>query len=223
MLPGISSIAGFTVQAIAKELNHIGSNENGSALSTYTFSAEAIGDASADRIVLVAIAGYRNAVAGVTVTSVTVGGNACTEIAFGNSGGGNSCIAGIYAVAVPSGTTADIVVTLSGALDRCGIDVLTLSGGSTDSEDTDVNETRTASAGVSVTGGQCILGVAYFASSPAPTNITFTNLTEQSDRNVGNTFNQMATAINNSPGASTSSTIAANAASVGSTRLLVAF
>lgn len=78
---------------------------------TYTFSGKDIGTAHAKRIVVVGL--FCN----VNVTDVTIGGVTATR-ADAASG---SQLYRIYSAAVPSGTTADIVITVGGNSGRCAI------------------------------------------------------------------------------------------------------
>lgn len=93
--------------AITQTANPAGVNHSAN-VTTYT--AAAIGTASVDRIVVVAIG---KEVATVVVNSVTIAGVAATLIA-GNTFG--SMGAWLYFAPVPTGTTGDVVVTWSGAI-----------------------------------------------------------------------------------------------------------
>lgn len=82
-----------------------------SPAGTYTFSNQAIGAASPDRIVVVS-----TFVLGPTaITGVTIGGISATPIS----------VSGMYYALVPSGTTATIVITSPGA-DSCGVGIWTI-------------------------------------------------------------------------------------------------
>ena len=82
--------------------------------TSYTFSSQPIGTAHSSRIVIVAVAYINSSPAS---ASVTVGGTAATEIAGcakrTTSGGSTEFQIKCFRVAVPSGTTASIVVTTS--------------------------------------------------------------------------------------------------------------
>jgi hypothetical protein len=96
---------------------------NSADLTIYTFSAQPIGTAAEGRRVVVGIGTNSTR----TVSSVTIGGvSASIDATHFVSGDGRVAIA---SAVVPTGTTADVVVTLdSGAL-GCGIGVWTLTGG----------------------------------------------------------------------------------------------
>ena len=97
-------------------------------LTEYTFSGLAIGTAAANRRVIVRFAtGSSNR----TGVSVTVGGAACSIVgdgvttaaqAHGGAGTGSRSEVWITDAVFPTGTTADVVVTLSGGNLRCCVD-----------------------------------------------------------------------------------------------------
>src|SRR3990167_1616167 len=99
----------------------------------YTFSAQAIGVASADRIVIVGISTRAGAT---SIDSVTIGGISASEVVFSGHGTGSGIVT-LYQAAVPTETTADIVVNLNVTANRCGIVVWRLTG---------ANATATATA-----------------------------------------------------------------------------
>lgn len=90
--------------------------------STYTFSSQSIGTAATGRQIVIGVAGSRGGT--VSVTSVTVGGNAATQLCTDEgSGGGANQRTALYIIQVDTGTTADIVVTYSTTCARSGIGV----------------------------------------------------------------------------------------------------
>ena len=96
-----------------------------SAQTTYTFTAQAVGTAASDRIVVVGFGGEEQTTR--TLTSVTIGGNTATVHQYEHAGGTFS-FAGIASYNLTTGTTANIVLTFSGACDRCYIQVWSLYG-----------------------------------------------------------------------------------------------
>src|SRR5678809_273419 len=96
-----------------------------SDLTAYTFTNRAIGTADATRMVLVGIT-ERGALAP-DISSVTIGGNAAANLKTRKSTSGLD-ISAIYGLAVPTGTTATIVVNLSAAAQRLQIIVASLTG-----------------------------------------------------------------------------------------------
>ena len=107
----IDSTLAFTASAV-----------NSAAQSSYTFSSQAIGTASADRVVVVGTSGGSGATD--AVSSMTIGGvSAVKAIGIVNSTGTE-----IWYATVTSGTTASVVVNWGGTKSRCGIGVWALTG-----------------------------------------------------------------------------------------------
>jgi hypothetical protein len=93
---------------------------------TYTFSSVGIGAAATDRIVAVCAAINATSATTYGISSITIGGVAAT-MAVRSSSNKNAAIA--YAV-IPTGTTATIVVTLtgSGTPGRCVVNAYRITG-----------------------------------------------------------------------------------------------
>jgi hypothetical protein len=127
MVPGF--IASAPPAVSPPSLAFVGFTGNTSDLSAYTFTNHAIGDAAADRVVVVCVSVRSSGSS--SVTSVSIGGNAATSLVAAS---GVGAIANFYALLVPSGTTATIVVNIGGsAAQSCAVAVwaLTGTGGST--------------------------------------------------------------------------------------------
>lgn len=92
--------------------------------TTYTFAAQPIGAASATRRVIVVL----STASARAVSSATIGGVAATVDATAAKTG--TARLAIISAVVPTGTTADVVVTLNGGAAYMGIAVWTLSTGS---------------------------------------------------------------------------------------------
>lgn len=104
---------------VSGALEYVGSPaQDSTSTSTYTFAGVNIGAESTNRVVVVTV--HPNCSASRTVIGVTIGGVAATLDAASAADWRPSAVA---RAAVPTGTTADIVVTLSGAANRCGINV----------------------------------------------------------------------------------------------------
>lgn len=184
--------------------------------TTYTFASTSIGTASSDRVVVVVIGSRANAAR--SISSVTVGGNSATAIATANNSGGGAEIAAIYAVAVPSGTTASIVVTFSAAMLRIAVGVYTLTGtgGAVTAYGT-ATQTPSGSSPTDSTidcpanGG--ILAV-NFSNSSATSSTTWTGLTERFDVNPETSSSGVSSASDNFASAQTNLTVTATVASV---------
>lgn len=157
-------------------------------LSTYTFSARAIGTANILRTVVAALM-WRSANSA-TVNSVTIGGIAADLIAsFFTAQTG-----GVVAVAdVPTGTTADVVLALAASCGRVACNVAysnvllnhtpidtaqyLVGGGATIDLDLDIS-----SLGVAI-------GMAFVANAAAASTCTWTGMTEFQDNAVGESSN----------------------------------
>ncbi len=145
--------------------------------ASYTFSSQSIGTATSDRIVVVTTAQGN---VGMTVGSLTVGGISATEaIEITESTG--YATSGQWYVPVPTGTTADIVVNISGGTaSRCGITVHAIYGSSGKPYATAYAEQDyPLIQSIQVPDNGVIIG-ASMVNSGAPT-VTWTNLTERVD------------------------------------------
>ncbi len=161
---------------------------DGSNLTTYTFTSRAIGTADAERRVIVAVGG-----SAVTTQcdSVTVGGISATKVVERN--GGDSRTASIWIAKVPTGTTANIVVTFGDSAGSCHIYVYSVSGMLNAADETPQDTDNAASINGSPDISWTIdkykdgIGVAVIANSDNATDTTFSNFT--SDSNDSDDFN----------------------------------
>jgi hypothetical protein len=103
--------------------------------TTMTFTSQAIGTASATRIVVVFVGSYMGAANG-TVSSVTVGGTGLSSVA---SIGDSDWIIDMWAGNVSTGTTANIAVTTSASQSNTAIAVAAIDN---------VNPTATDTCGI---------------------------------------------------------------------------
>lgn len=138
---------------------------NGTGSASYTFSAQDIGAAAADRIVAVTIGGERNAATG-DLDTVTIGGVSATIIKVSNGASPNYFTAIAYA-SVPTGTTADVVVNFTLASNGCGIRVFRITGAA--GLDASTTDTDATSLSLAVKKGAAVIlagGVTDAASRP---------------------------------------------------------
>lgn len=153
-----------------------------SDLTTYTFNTTNIGTAAADRIVVVGVTvnGSSNGFP-CTINSVTIGGNTATQIA--QIVGASWATAGIFALAVPSGTTANIVVTLNRTAGRCAVAVWNMTGANITPADTltDTNASADPTGTIDVPANGCALAAAITATA---TTCTWSGLTERVDTSL---------------------------------------
>ncbi len=107
---------------MAVAISYVGSATEAGGSSSHTFTAQGIGTAAGDRVVIVGCIGRASSI---TPSSVTIGGVSATNIVSAN---GTTLTTSLWALLVTAGTTADIVVTYSGATTRTGILVWGMTG-----------------------------------------------------------------------------------------------
>ena len=178
-----------------------------SSAAVHTFSGESLGAADPSRIIAVGVGAGDNT-QNRTITSVTVGGAALTQrIAANNStptGPVENFEAEIWSGAIPSGTTADIVVTMSGIIGASrgvGISVHRMVGPvvaapsatASDSDTTGSTDPLTVSVNTEDGGYVVCCGLAF---KVAPNVATWSGVTELTDSLTGNLAQ---TAANYSP------------------------
>lgn len=157
---------------------------------TYTFSAQAIGTAAADRRVHVGVCGF---VGTGTLSGVSIGGIAADINVLSKSG---DVTTAIVTALVPTGTTADIIVSFGSNRASCHIGVWSSVGvTATNSFDTDTSSVDPGTATLSTLSGGFVIGVAGVAGSATT---TWTNATE--------TFDQTDAESKSSTGASAATT-----------------
>lgn len=148
------------------------------AENPHTFSAQGIGAASSDRRVIVGFSWF----GAQTLSSATIGGvSAAITVQGATASGGGA----IIIATVPTGTTADIVLTMSGAVARWGITVWSAVGMSTNT----ATDTGSSSADpgtdtlVSVAGGFliCAAGSQHIAGAGS---VSWANATERTDVDI---------------------------------------
>ena len=173
--------------------------------AAHTFSGQSLGAADGNRIIAVAVGVGFNAPQDGTLNSVTVGGTSLTkqvgavvDLTIENFR------AEIWSGSVPSGTTADIVVTLSEAIGisrGVGISVHSLVGAVAVTANATATDNDVGGASdpleldVNTQGGGYVIGYAV-SFKVAPSAGTWSGLTELTDLMTGN-MNQ--TAANYSP------------------------
>lgn len=114
-VPGLSNPmfgVATTAERAPVTIAYVSNNSATADANSYTYTSQSIGTAASDRVVIVAAYGRRGAATN-DISSITIGGAAATRIIVANNTttGGNSDLMGVYALLVPSGTAADIVVT----------------------------------------------------------------------------------------------------------------
>lgn len=145
--------------------------------ATYTFAAQNLGPAAADRSIIVAI-GMRS-VSVRTLTSVTIGGVTATVDVQGSNTSNSQTFVAIAHAEVPTETTGDVVVTFSGAAVRCGVALYRATGPTLAVADSEVTATNTAT--VDNPAGGLVIATTYCGSGIAA---SWTGVTEDYDTAV---------------------------------------
>lgn len=147
--------------------------------TSYTFSAQNTGSAAADRYILVAPSGRKAGAAGAD-PSVSVGGNAATKIVARWTAVTNSTFVGLYLVALPTGTSDDVVVDFGAStMARAAIIMWRLDDlASATASDTDSNGNQAPTATIDVPTDGCAIAA---ASTSGNGTCAWTNLTERDD------------------------------------------
>lgn len=157
-----------------------------SSSNVATYSGVAIGTAHASRIVVVVVG---SELTSATINSCTIGGNAMTAGDQGNQG---VVYSRLFYLAVPTGTTADIVVTYganaSSIQNHIAVYKVTggvyASKGSHNSTDMDATAPLTTGTGITIANGGGFLAVAIGATDGGAK--AWANATEDLDDDVGN-------------------------------------
>lgn len=154
------------------------SNVDTSNATVYTFSGETLGDAAADRRIIVT-ASASGDTAG-AVSTITVGGQSATiKATVVQTGGGTAAVA-IATADVPSGTTGDVVVTWSQPKERCSIALyrgVAMNPGARDS-DTDDGSVDNEDISLSLDCAQNGYIVAAARQTGTPTTADWSGVTE---------------------------------------------
>jgi len=193
------------VPATAFDLAFVTSAVTTSGGTSFTFSSQSLGAADATRYIIVSAGGQ--VAADNTISSITVQGISGSQVV--TSGDGGETRASIWIIAVPTGTTGDVVVTFSGTANNCGIAVYRMVGATsaiptaTASDNSITSNAESASLTIP-TGGA---GVGYFLMESTITTrtATWTNLTEDMDQLIesSSAVNSHSSAASLTPGTST--------------------
>lgn len=180
--PG-GQLAGFwAVPSGGVQLTFTNCYQSTTDLTTYTFASSDVGIEAANRHTIVGVLAIDDAT-GFSTNSVTVGGVSATEIV--DQGGTVTDNASIHILANPSGTSEDIVVTMSEAMLNAAICVWAAYGLSSATAhasiaDPDTNSSLALSLNTPANG--IAVGVAINDANP-PNVAAWTGLIEQYDNN----------------------------------------
>lgn len=150
--------------------------------SSFSFASQAFGTARNDRYIAVAFHGV-NTTAVRTVSSVTIGGIAATQVvATSNNGATFKETCEMWIAPVPTGTTGTVAITFSGTILLCSIGVWALYGvANATPTDTGSSAADPFNDVINVNAGGVLVSYAVCAGSVAVPTFTWTNLTERFD------------------------------------------
>ena len=178
----IEYIAGTPDSALS--VSHTADAVSSSDLTTYTFSSQAIGTANAARVIAVGVNINGGTSGQHEISSITVGGVSLSQASKHQISTEHSDE--IWYGTVPTGTSADVVVTANQATDRCAIDVWNVGNGAVlyasgdAGSSTDVD---TVSTIIDVPDGSVTVAHGHYSWGLA----SWTGLTEDSDRQMETT------------------------------------
>lgn len=195
-LPGMAGVVGMLTTAgpTAVDVTAQGSASDAANLATYTFAAQALGAVNDYRRSVVGL--YFRGAGSLTLTSVTLGGNAMTGLgtAAVNNTGGNTTYCRFFGLNTGLGTVltaatdAAVVVNVSAPnADRCGIVNYRVikNGTSLTPTDDGVSLVDDPTVGIDCEANGAILGL-FGGSDNVATTVGWTNLTEDYDFSVEN-------------------------------------
>jgi len=162
----------------------------------FTFSDQALGDADSTRVIAVAVGMGTGDANPRTIDSVTVGGADLTKRvgAVASNAGVENFRSEIWSAAIPTGATADIVVTMSGTIGSnrgVAISVHRLIGNvsaapdatASDNDDDGTTDPLAVSVNTQINGYVVCCGVSF---KTAPNTASWSGATELTDAMTGN-------------------------------------
>ena len=162
---------------------------NTASQTSYTFTGVTIGGSG-----LIAISVHSEASTPRTISSATINGNAATIASQITQGTGQSTNTGIIYLRVTSGTTADISITFTGAVLRCGIGVWRIENNISDTPLQSQTVGANSGTGLTITFTGLTsnnAGVCSQTNGSDNTPLTWTNATENYDVATGSGQTQM--------------------------------
>ena len=156
----IGSQLGMVAATSVATISFASSAISASDLTTYTFSAAALGTAASNRKIVVAASSAVSTTA--IVSTLTVNGVSATYITGSRvRHPDNERVIELWQADVPTGATGDVVVTFSSAENRCGIGVWAVYGAAAAAHATATDNSSPYSQNVVVPTGGVIIGAAY--------------------------------------------------------------
>tara|TARA_R110000803_G_scaffold47011_2_gene98382 strand:- start:717 stop:1370 length:654 start_codon:yes stop_codon:yes gene_type:complete len=159
-------------------LTYLGHTVDNVDRTVYTFSSLSLGAAAVDRLIVLGVGNT----AGWNITSITIGGVSTSEVATIDIEATSGNI-WFHQAVVPTGTTGDIVVTFSGASERCGLQWWRLTGANTTATATASDSTGASgvySTTINCESGGAILGLIQSWEDPGSGRThTWSGITEE--------------------------------------------
>lgn len=159
---------------------------SGTDAASYTFAAQSLGSAAADRRIYIGVCARGAATP--SILSVTVAGVVASPIGTITHGSTLSRTS-LYVADVPTGTTGDVVVTFTATVLRCGIGLWRVTGANSFAVSTQVAtstaDPATANLTIPANGGAIGYG---FTSHSTPLTHAWTGMTEEFDSVVETNF-----------------------------------
>lgn len=176
--------------------------------TTFTFASVPIGTASATRRVIVGI-GWGGASA-TTLAGVTIGGVTATiDVDSGAAIGNRRTV--IASAIVPTGTTANVVVTMNASTGRMGIGVWAADGINPTGQTAIVINAASGTLTTTTAVGAKVIAVGYSSRTSGSIIATWTGATERYNQVTENTFDNTTGADTTAVGTSTSIDFATDA------------
>lgn len=195
------------------------SNASSTANATgYTFSGQAIGTANANRQVIVGTSAQRSTGSPQATPTVTIGGVSATEVV--GKASTDALYAALFVANVPSGTTADIVVTWPQSSNSCDIGVWAINTANFYVRDIISSNASPGTDTLSNMSGDGFV-VAYCGWNTASADVTWVGATEDFD--ISNAESANASGASSSITSDSDLTITATYSATNSNRAMVAF
>lgn len=211
----LTDLMGFGSGGTLTELSFLQGSMSSADATTYTFSGQNVGAEDANRWIVLCVGGVTNVAR--SISSVTIGGVSATKIAQ-SEGSAVYRHNSIWVAQLPTGTTADFVVTWSAGILRCGYQayrLITLTNPATSYYDVQTDNTLSGSD-LSVSISSVSSGVVVASTTAvgsAAESITWTGATEDYDSTWAEAASQGMSSASVTP-TSSPTTITATAASI---------
>ncbi|RUU92814.1 hypothetical protein EOB59_05500 [Mesorhizobium sp. M7A.F.Ca.MR.176.00.0.0] len=183
-----ADLASFDLEVqAAGPVTYQGTNSFGGTHTGNTYTNAPIGPASATRLVVAVVQCRRAANSARTITGVTIGGNSAPILVQTNvvDGVSSGITVGIAALVVPSGTTATVVATFSGAGSQSAVSVYTIDGlASTTATDTASATGNNASSSTLDVNANGVVIAGFAGAGGTLGDMTLVGVTENDDRDV---------------------------------------